>query len=299
MAFDPSFTSEEFKAEFEKDPKIVERLAPVLTAGGYAFRDKAANDIYESGLKDKITRDFETLNNTSTEKEIFDLTGEKRDPAKETVSQYRNRVIKDLKTGNETTSQELTRLKGTTDLNATERARMAELEKSIGTLNTNHATEKKDWEKKLIMAEAKSTIAIDLSDLRAGYLKTIPKTVTKMAEDAAIVEIMKNASMEQGKLVFLNADGSIERDGATMLPITAMQKLQGALKDILDPGHKVAGGGGGNREPGNNDTVLPEGVTTQPQLMDHLIKVKKMVQDSPEIIKEFIRLGGDKLPLWD
>lgn len=295
---DNTMTDGELESAITANKDLIPMIEKVVGKQGFIFRSKEANTTYETGLKDQFQRDFETLNNTSTEKEISDLTGEKRDSSKETVAQYRARVIKGLKDGNETASQELTRLKGATDLTATERARMTELEKSINTLNTNHSAEKKEWQKSLIMAEGKGTIAIDLSELRPGYLKTIPKDVTKMAEDNAINEIMKNASMEQGKLVFLNADGSIERDPATMLPITSMQKLQAALKSILDPGHKISGAGGGNREPAGNETTLPEGVETGPQLMEYLIKVKKMVQDSKEISLEFVRLGGDKLPLF-
>lgn len=292
-----NFTDTELTGAVTANPALVPVLEKALTGAGYIFRTKDANTQYETGLRETITKEVQTVDHTSTEKEITDLTGQKRDPNKETVPQFRARVIKEMKTGFDSQAAELKALQGKSDISAVERARMKELEDSVTTLNGNFDKERTEMQGKLTAAEAKSDIGLELATIRQSYIKTIPPEACKNIEQTAVSDILKEAKMIDGKLCFVNADGSIQRNQQTMLPLTAADKLLAhpVLKTIVDPGFKQTGTGTGNRPP-EGGAALPDGVTDQVGLTNFLLK-QGISQSSKKFQEEFTRYGGDKLPV--
>ena len=294
MPFDPSFTPDEFEAAFTADPKILERIAPVLAKKEFVVRDKATNDTYETNLKnahrDTVLKDY----TAAEEADILESTGVKRG-ADETAAAYRARVLKAQKTEFDKDRAELATLRKSSNVSDTERARIKELETSLETLNGNFAEKEKTYQQQITSAKMEGTIASELSTIRQGYLKTLPATAVKYAEEAVVAQISKEAKIEEGKVVYVNADGSIQRDPATLLPLTTAEKLLAGLKDLMDPGHKAKGAASGNREDTDKTGLPPEGVKTQKQLYDY-IKEQKFEEGTPKFIAEFNRLGGKGLP---
>lgn len=294
MPFDPSFTPDEFENAAKADPKILERITPVLTKTGYVVRDAATNTTYEQGLREQTTTSVRDTYDKEVEADIQDNTGIKRKDG-EAITVYRKRALKEQREALTAFDTELQGLRGKSDITAEERKRLGEAEQSIKTLNENHTKDKDGWSQQLLSAKTESQVLSELGALRSSYLKTIPATVAKFAEDAAVGEIMKEAKLVDNKLVFVNADGSIQRDTTTMMPLTVSDKLKTHLKDLIDPAHKAAGAASKNRDNGA-DITLPEGVTTKTQLYDYL-KGKGFKESSVEFSAEFEKFGGSKLPL--
>lgn len=126
----------------------------------------------------------------------------------------------------------------------------------LSTMLEKAQEDKVNFQKKTQIGSALSTIKFDPST---------PDSVKRMVLGNAEAELMKNSKIEEGKLVFLDANGKPSVDPTSYAPRTAVQMLEGieAIKDISLQEDKGKGGGANPSINGSIITSSVEGKNTK------------------------------------
>jgi hypothetical protein len=118
-----------------------------------------------------------------------------------------------------------------------------------------------------------------IAKIRTEYKKDLPEDLVGLAEERAVNNLLKEASLnEEGKLVFLDAAKAPRVDPKTLKVLDAETLLREQLKSLIDAGRQQGGagsqGGKGGSEGGKGGeskfVSVPGHVKTQSQLVDYL-----------------------------
>jgi len=230
-------------------PEVLTALA--TTEAGKKFIDARADVLYKANIGTEVQKIYSQIDD-----DIFAIIGERPTgdgDKKEKTYDFVKRKVNDLK--------RLLAMEAT--LNADDRIKQlnADLEKLKGegaakwtkeqwdAAADNWAKEKQELEDKLKGLETstadsqkKAEIASGLSTLQ--FNPDISETIKKMVLGTTESELLKNSKIEDGKVVFLNADGKPIMNATQTGPATAAEVLAGidGIKEITTT-TKPAGGG--------------------------------------------------------
>lgn len=173
------------------------------------------------------------------------------------------------------------------------RQQLKDAQTELATLKTQYDTDKTAWSaKEKEYSQEISDVKVDtqfekaISDIKfkAGYPESVQHTLIKSAKSAILGMYKPDWIENDGKktMVFRDAKGEIARNKSNSLnPYTAFELLSEQLKDVLDPGRKVTGGG--TEDPKNNNNVI--------QLID--ISSARTQIEADEIIVKYLMQNGE------
>lgn len=241
------------------------------------------------------------------DKDILDVTGLKKEPTEKTYD-FNKRVLnqyKDKASRADTLEGEIATLReqiknGITDEQVKKdlervtdeyNALKETSEKRITDMNTKHDQFK-------IIAEIRNALA------QLSFNDKIPVEAVKALQDAKIAEIAATAKYVDGKLLFLNEDGTPKRNSHNKLdPYTAHELLAEGLKEVIGEGAKP--------KPNVSDEILketddkgqitklslivPDSVTTRSQLGEYLVS-KGLLRNTDEYMFAYKEYGSN-LPM--
>ena len=177
--------------------------------------------------------------------DLFTITGKRKDTNQRTFdfmkSEYQ--VLIDSQEELKTKNAELE--KAVNDGSGAEALKLAQSE--LESVKKKHLTAVDDWkakydekEKEGLSMRINNEFDRSMTGLKFKDAAIIPEDVRSAMIANAKAELSKSASFVEGKLVFLDADGNIQRDDG-LNPITAKDVLTEKLKSIIDAGRHQPG----------------------------------------------------------
>lgn len=237
---DNTFTEDEFKAAVAANPALRDvAIASVRHLGVTPYTQAEFDAALGTKIGEKTSELYTGLDN-----DIFAASGVAKEGTEKTYD-YAKRVIGGLKTAPTTLQTKIAELERVIATGSGDATMKAQLEALQG--------KEAEYQQQLTDAQTKLFQKDVLLDVREGlrelkYDPTVKESVRKVLVDNASATIVGMAKTQK------NADTSEQivyvKDGKTLLtdknvPADAAYILRDMLKDVLDAGHKGAGGGAG------------------------------------------------------
>jgi hypothetical protein len=278
---------------FKANPTLIESILPTVieSEAGKTLIENKSKIVYESKIGEEVKKIHDLYDN-----DIFEnlgvRAGTKEDGSKEKTYEFAKKLFVELKglrgqKDSLTKDAEVIRLQGQIDLlkqegggkfieEQFEKSKLAwgtEKEGYIKQINDTK-TENETFQKRTSIQSAMNNIKFN---------PDTPESIKKMVLANVEGMMIQNSKFEDGKLVFLDADGKVSIDASTYKPKDAIQVLNGmdAIKDISLKGDKEKGGGGADptiigsikttKVEGKDDVkdlMLPEGIKTKTQFVE-------------------------------
>lgn len=266
-------TAEEFDAALTANPELIKVVEPVLTKREYTVLDKERKSAYDNSKEVEISQNLTKKIAGRVETEIKEITGVERKEGEKWYD-YNKRAAKVLKDKSSDLENELTPLRGKSDISAAERDRINNQQELIKSMKTANDTMKTTYEQQIVQMKAGNKILSEVTPLMAKFNPVIPAMATNMMHEQVVSKMSANAIYDEslGRLIHKGVDGKpLMKDGNYM---TSQEIYTEQMKDFLDLGKQQTGVGG--EEGGPNDGSLPLGITNQQLLSDWLIKNGKV-----------------------
>lgn len=302
--------SEQIIEAFKTNPTLIEAILPAIveTEIGKTFIENKSKVIYESKIGDEVKKIHDSYDN-----DIFESlgvrAGTKEDGSKEKTYEFAKKLfgeLKDLRSQKDSLSKDakVLELQGQIEALKTEgggKFIQETFEKAKQTWETekqtyldqitNSKTENETFQKRTSIQSALQNIKLN---------PDTPESIRKMVLSNVEGEMIKNSKFEDGKLVFLDADGKVSID-ASYKPKDAFQVLSAmdAIKDIsLKDGKEKSGGGADKVITGAIQTTTVEGKDTKTLILPEGIKTKAQFIEVSE--KALLDSGITRRdPQWD
>ena len=291
---DNSFTPEEFSAAIEAKPELLNHVTGVLSAKKYAIRSEQDEQTYRKNIEDSAIGSYTSKVATEVEKTMKELTGIDKLP-NEKWTDYYQRATKDVVGGKKQFENELTELRGKSNLTEAERNMLNDLKAANQKLQLDTESMKSSYEVQLKKLKASTSIQAEISAIRAQFKKTpeLQKAID-IVSNQTLKEMADMSDIDQyGKVVFVK-DGNFIKD-ANGTPKTAAQIYSDAMADYIDKGRQQSGAGGDGGS-GGGSTQVPPGVKTQVDLTRYINSLG-IISGSKQYSEMFAKMEGNKLPL--
>lgn len=290
MPFETNFEAADFAAAIEANPQILEKVIPALSTKGYAIRSKDEDAQFRTTFA-QAERQAERAAATkeyasSLERDVEELTGIKKLDPNEKYYDYNKRALKSL-------SEELQQLRGKSDLSAVERQQLSEFKNKLEQLNNEKQSLEGKYTSEITRAKIENSILLEVAPIRASFKKDIPAVAVNAVHAQVMSDMAANAKQENGKTIFLNADGTVMLNKTTLQPMTAAEVYSDKMKDFIGTTHKQTGTGG--NEPEFNEDGLPSTVKTKVDLTEYLSK--QGISSTDKKYQELWNKWAPKLPL--
>ncbi len=253
---DKTFEAAELDEALAANPALKDHVIASVKKLGYTPYTQVE---YDTALNTAIGAKTSELY-TGLDNDIFSTSGVAKDGAEKTYD-YAKRVIGGLKSAPTTLQTKITDLERQIAQGSGDATLKAQLEALQG--------KQTEYQEKLTAAETKLFQKDVMLDVREGqrelkYDPTVKDSVRKILVDDATAKIVAMAKVQQ------NADGTTQivyvKEGKTILgadgktPADAAFILKDSLKDVLDAGHKGAGGGADEKPPVDDkgNVTVPE-----------------------------------------
>jgi hypothetical protein len=295
---------------FKANPTLIEGVLPTIveTEIGKTFIENKSKVIYESKIGDEVKKIHDMYDN-----DIFESlgvrAGTKEDGSKEKTYEFAKKLygeLKDLRGQKDSLSKDakVKELEGQIELLKKEGGGQF-IQETFEKAKQTWETEKKTYLDQITNSKTenetfqkRTTIQSALQNIKLN--PDTPESIRKMVLASAENEMIKNSKFEDGKLVFLDADGKVSID-SSYKPKDAFQVLStmDAIKDIsLKDGKEKSGGGADKTIIGSIQTTTVEGKDTKTLILQEGIKTKMEFIEVSE--KALLASGISKRdPLWD
>ena len=297
MPFDPSFTPEEAEAAIAADPKIIDRLLPVLGKKDYVVRSKTEDATYTQTIEGRKASEITKQHADAYEKDFADILGVKKADPNQKYFEFGKTTLTTLATEKKALADELALLKSKSSLSEAEKIQLQEAKDAIAANNKKITEMESGHAKALTEANARGDVKMAIASARAGYLKTIPEGVIKATEGVYTAQMMAAARFtDSGELYFVGADGKTPQlNNKTQQFMSADEVYAIMAKDLFDPGQKQEGTGL-KPAPATSVDKLPATIKNRSDADDWL-KASGLVQGTPAYNKKYNDLKIGELPL--
>lgn len=285
-------TKEQIIEAFEKDSTLIEGVLPKVIESevGKNLIENKAKVIFDEKIGDEVKK-IHTLYDNDIFETLGVRAGTKEDGSKEKTYEVAKKLYSELK-----------ELRGQKD-SLTKDAKVNELLGQIETLKKEgggkHFEEilnqsKLTWDEKEKnylkqiddSKHANETFlkqtAIQSALNQIKFNPDTPESIKKMVISSVEKDLVKNSKLEEGKLVFLDAEGKPMIDTTSYQPKNALQVLASmeAIKDISLKEDKEKGGGAQSEIHGSIQTTKVEGKDVQKLILpEGSIKTKTQFQE--------------------
>lgn len=244
----------EILAAFTADPKLIEGVLPAVadSAVGKKLIDDRAGILYKENIGVEVKKIYDRI-----DADVFAIIGKRPEPTADGGLEKTYEFLKKELTA----YKKLLDIEGTLTVDERVKALEAEKQKLLTEGGGKHIkelwdaaaeawkTEKETLEGKITTLETSTIDSSKKSEIAAGFasLKYNPDTsdtIKNMVLRNTEAELIKNSKIEDGKVVFLNAEGKPILNSTQSGPATAAEVLAGmeGIKEITTI-NKPGGGG--------------------------------------------------------
>ena len=300
---DNTFTPDELEAAIAANPALLENVRIPLEARKYVVQDETTHQNYLRTHEEGFAKTLTKKHAETIEKDVFDITGIEKLPDEKYFDYTKRAMSESIKDAKEMRT-ELEQLRKGVAPDATQKARIKELEAALIEKDALHAKILNEKESAILSTKIETAANVGFVKLSAKYKADVPAELVELAQDKALQDLMKIATLVDGKLLINKEDGTPILDPKTYAPITAEQYFEShkAIASLIDPSLKNKGAGtgaAGNEKPETSSdgtftrlTSLPATVKTKVELTTLMLKMG-YTSGTKEMTEDFGKFGKD------
>lgn len=297
MITENSFSAEEFTAAITANPDLMPIIKGTLSANKFIVQDEGEHETFKTNFEKEVATKLTKTHAEKLEADVLKLTGIAKKQDEKYYDYYLRATGEKLNSVN-VLQTELDALKAGSKPSEIDKARIAELEKALADKETDFTSKLSEKDKAILNMKKGSKFDVELQKVRAKYKQGLPEDMVKLSEEAIVAKLMEQAQIqEDGVITFPKEDGTPELDPKTYKPLTVEQKLEEALKSLIEV-KKVKTGTGADEgitkdKDGNIEfSGVPNNVTTKVELGNYLYSLG-ITSDSPQFDKIMAEHGKD------